>query len=34
MPAWKSVLRTQDIHAIIAYLNKAMHPIGARAPKP
>jgi cytochrome c oxidase cbb3-type subunit 3 len=28
MPAWKSVLNNAQIDAIIAYLNKAMHPIG------
>lgn len=28
MPAWKSVLNNTQIDAIIAYLNKAMHPIG------
>lgn len=27
MPAWKSVLRERDIQAIIAYINKAFHPL-------
>ncbi|MBI2307357.1 MAG: c-type cytochrome [Rhodocyclales bacterium] len=32
MPAWKSVLREHDIQAIIAYINKALHPIGQPRP--
>jgi cytochrome c oxidase cbb3-type subunit 3 len=27
MPAWKDVLRERDIKAIIAYINKAFHPV-------
>jgi cytochrome c oxidase cbb3-type subunit 3 len=27
MPAWKSVLSEQDIEAVIAYVNRAFHPI-------
>ena len=29
MPAWKSVLSAQDIESIIAYVNRAFHPIKA-----
>lgn len=29
MPAWKSVLSEADIQALIAYINKAFHPISA-----
>lgn len=32
MPAWKSVLRERDIQAIVAYIDKVLHPIGK--PKP
>jgi cytochrome c oxidase cbb3-type subunit III len=34
MPAWKSVLGDSQIMAIIAYINRAMHPIGSSKPKP
>ncbi|HEX5802391.1 MAG TPA: c-type cytochrome [Azospira sp.] len=32
MPAWKSVLRERDIQAIIAYINKAFHPLADNPP--
>jgi cytochrome c oxidase cbb3-type subunit III len=34
MPAWKSVLRERDIAAVIAYINKAFHPIPSQPPRP
>ena len=27
MPAWKSVLKAEEITAIIAYVNRALHPL-------
>lgn len=27
MPAWKSVLKDQDIQAVVAYINRAFHPL-------
>lgn len=32
MPAWKSVLRERDIRAIVAYINKAFHPLADQPP--
>ncbi len=34
MPAWKSVLREAEIQAIIAYINRAFHPVGQAAALP
>ena len=31
MPAWKSVLGDTEIRAIIAYINRAFHPVGQEA---
>lgn len=33
MPAWKSVLKEMDIQAILAYINRAFHPIADSQPK-
>lgn len=33
MPAWKTVLKEMDIQAILAYINRAFHPIAESQPK-
>lgn len=34
MPAWKSVLKDADIQAIVAYINRAFHPLRDDPPRP